>query len=64
MREITWLKEDSNYHIMCFMGLETNNMIFNDDGTYNAYFNSRTIGKARTLKEAKQMILLAGGYLG
>lgn len=64
MREITWLKEDSNYLIMCFMGLETNNMIFNDDGTYNVYFNSRTIGKARTLKEAKQMILLAGGYLG
>lgn len=45
-------------------GKPTDNLISPCSGCYYVYFNNRQIGVADSLKEAKLMLLTAGGYEG
>ena len=65
--KIVW-KRDSGDHeetydsYMWINGEPTENLVSPCSGVYFAYFNNKEIGMADSLKEAKEMILIAGGY--
>lgn len=65
--KITW-KRDSGDHqetydsYMWINGKPTDNCISPCSGVYYAYLNNRQIGMADSAKEAKEMIMIAGGY--
>lgn len=63
MLNIKWRKDGDDTY-MVVNGKETDNLVCHWSGIYSAYLNNKEIGMADTLKEAKEMILLAGGYLG
>ena len=59
--KITW-KRDGLDLVMFVNGVETFNVISPASGYYAVYFNNELIGIADTIKEAKVMILICGGY--